>query len=124
MNFFQQKGEGRGNLIIGISVFLIATYVGFKVIPVMIRVYAFEDRVREECKFLHGRSMDALESDLIDAAALEELDVSEENITPKITRVDTYDVLTVKIDYTVLISTPVKVFEWNRNLEYQAPMFE
>jgi hypothetical protein len=124
MKFFREKGEGRGSLVLGIVVLLLAAYIGLKVIPVMVRVYAFEDRVREECKFLHGRNTDQLTNDILDAAELEKLQIDEENIDAKKIRVDTYEVLRVNIIYTVAIATPVHVFNWNRVMNYEAPIFE
>ena len=124
MRFVREKGEGKGSLIVGIVVMLLAVYIGWKVIPVMIRVYSFEDKVREECKFLHGRSMDQLTKDLLDAADLEELKMDENNIEAKKVRVDTYEVLRVKIDYSVPIATPVHIFTWNRSVDYEAPVVE
>ena len=47
----------------------------------MIKVYAFEDGVKEECKFLHGRSLEQLEADLVKLAQSQELPVAAENIT-------------------------------------------
>ena len=124
MKFLRQKGEGKGSLILGLSILLIAIYIGWRVIPVMIRVYSFEDKVREECRYLHGRSMDDLTDDLLQAAELEELDVDAENIDAKKVRVDTYEVLRVKIRYSVPIATPIHVFVWNREIDYEAPIFE
>jgi len=124
MKFFRGKGEGRGSLILGLVVCLIAVYIGLKVIPVMIRVYSFEDRVREECKFLHGRTTDQLAKDLLDAAELEKISVDEENINAQKVRVDTYEVLRVTVTYAVPIATPIHVFTWNRQIDYEAPIFE
>jgi hypothetical protein len=124
MNFRWTRGEGRGNLIFGLLVLFIAVYIGFKVIPVMIRVYAFEDRAKEECKFLRHRPMEVLTKDLIEVASVEDIELDPENIDAKKIRVDTYDVLRVNINYSVPIATPVKVFEWERSLNYEAPIFE
>jgi hypothetical protein len=124
MNFSRQKGEGKSGLIVGIAVLLIAAYVGLKVIPTMVRVYAFEDRVREECKFLRGRTMEQLGDDLVEAGEIEKLEITPDNIDAKRIRVDTYEVLRVKVTYTVPIATPIKVFEWNREINYEAPIFE
>lgn len=124
MNFRNQKGEGKGSLIVGIAVLLIAAYVGLKVIPVMVHVYAFEDRVREECKFLRGRTVETLSRDLVSAAEIEKLDITEDNIEAKRIRIDTYEVLRVNIKYMVPIATPIKVIEWNREVNYEAPIFE
>jgi len=124
MNFQHEKGEGRGNLIFGLVVLFMALYVGWKVIPVMIRVYAFEDTVKEECKFLRGRTLDVLEDDLIEAADVEKIELHEEDIDVKKVRIDTYEVLRVNIKYSVPIVTPLKVFEWSRTVNYEAPIFD
>ena len=124
MTFRYEKGEGKGNLIFGLLVLFMAIYIGWKVIPVMIRVYAFEDRAKEECKFLRHRPMDVLTKDLIDVASIEDIELYPEDIKVKKVRVDTYDVLRVDINYKVPIATPVKVFEWDRSLNYEAPVFE
>ena len=52
--FFNQRGEGKGGLIFGLLVLFVLVYTAIKVVPVMIKVYAYEDAVREECKLLHG----------------------------------------------------------------------
>jgi hypothetical protein len=124
MNFQHEKGEGRGNLIFGLVVLFIALYIGWKVIPVMIHVYAFEDQVREECKFLRNRSLDQLEEDLVRAAEVEKIELEEEQIEAKRVRIDTYEVLRVNIDYSVPIVTPIKVFAWDRTVNYEAPIFD
>ncbi len=124
MNFQLQKGEGRGNLIFGLVVLFIALYIGWKVIPVMIHVYAFEDSVREECRFLRGRSLDELERDLIAAAEVEKIEIDEEQIEAKRVRIETYEVLRVNINYSVPIATPLKVIEWDRTVNYEAPIFD
>lgn len=124
MKFLRGKGEGKGSLILGLSVLLVAAYIGWKVVPTMVRVYAFEDRVREECKFLRGRTMDALAESIVDNAEIEEIDLTKDDIDAKKVRVDTYDILRVKVNYTVPIPTPIRVFEWNRTIDYEAPIFE
>jgi hypothetical protein len=124
MMFRHEKGEGRGNLIFGLLVLFMAIYIGWKVIPVMIRVYAFEDRAKEECKFLRHRPMDVLANDLIEVASVEDIELYPEDIKAKKVRIDTYEVLRVNINYSIPIATPVKVFQWDRSLSYEAPIFE
>lgn len=124
MKFIHERGEGRGNLIFGLIVLFLALYIGWKVIPTMIRVYTFEDRAKEECKFLRSRPLEQLEKDIVELASIEDIEISEEDIQSRKVRVDTYDVLRVTINYEVPIVTPVKVFQWSRNLRYEAPVFE
>ena len=61
---------------------------------------------------------------MIDVASIEDIELYPEDIKVKKVRVDTYDVLRVDINYKVPIATPVKVFEWDRSLNYEAPVFE
>lgn len=124
MKFVHERGEGRGNLIFGIFVLFAAVYIGWKVIPVMIRVYSFEDRAKEECKFLRRRSLEMLEKDIVELATIDDIEITLEDIESRKVRVDTYDVLRVTIDYEVPIATPFKVFQWSRNMRYEAPVFE
>jgi hypothetical protein len=55
---------------------------------------------------------------------LEDLPVDEKSITAEKVRTENYWVLRVKIDYTVPITTPLRVFEWDRKIDYEAPVFE
>ena len=119
-----QKGEGKGGLIFGILVLAIAVYFAWKVVPVMIRVYTFEDRVKEECKFMHGRNLEQLEKDLLKQADLQDLPVKEENVEIQKVRSEDHNDLRVKITYTVPIVTPVKVFNWDQQIDYEAPVFD
>jgi hypothetical protein len=119
-----QKGEGKAGAIFGFAVFLLLVYLAWQAIPVMIRVYAFEDRVKEECKFLHGRTMDQLKDDIVDAAVENELPVELEDIQASMSQVEMHENLRVRVVYTVPITTPFYVYKWDRNLYYDAPSFE
>jgi len=119
-----QKGEGKGGLIFGILILALVVYFAWKVVPVMIRVYTFEDRVKEECKFMHGRSLEALEKDLLKQADMQDLPVKEENVEIQKLRSEDHNDLRVTITYTVPIVTPVKVFNWDQQINYEAPVFD
>lgn len=119
-----QKGEGKSGAIFGFAVFALIVYLGLKFIPVAIRVYAYEDAVREECKFLHGRSLDKLADDLVAVAAAKDLPVTQEDINMSRTRQEDHNELKVEIHYTVNVSTPFFVFPWKQDIEYEAPVFE
>ena len=124
MMFLNQKGEGRGRFIFGLLIFLTAIYLAWKVIPVMIRVYAFEDAVREECKFLHRRTLDTLKTDIANAGRAEDLPVTEEDITVNKFRSEEHQELKVTVTYTVPIVTPFYIYYWDQTINYQAPVFE
>lgn len=119
-----QKGEGKAGAIFGFAIFALVVYLGLKIIPVMIRVYAYEDAVREECKFLHGRSLDKLADDLVDIAQQKDLNVTQDDITMSRVREESHNNLKVDIVYTVNISTPFYVYPWNQHIVYEAPVFE
>ena len=124
MMSFNQKGEGRGRFIFGLLILFSAIYLAWKVIPVMIRVYAFDDAVREECKYLHRRTLDELKKDIVDAAKVQDLDVTEEDISIDKFRDEEHQELKVRIDYMVPIATPFYVYDWEQSINYQAPVFE
>jgi len=124
MMFFNQKGEGRGRFIFGLLVLITAVYLAWKVIPVMIRVYAFDDAVREECKYMRRRTLEQLKRDLVDAAKLQDLNVTEEDISVNKFRQEEHQELKVNIEYTVPIVTPFYVYNWDQTISYQAPIFE
>lgn len=124
MMFMNQKGEGRGRFIFGLLVLLTAVYLAWKIVPVMIRVYAFDDAVREECKYLHRRSLDELKKDLVAAAKGQDLDITEEDISIDKYRSEEHQELKVRIDYVAPIVTPFYVYDWEQTILYQAPVFE
>ncbi len=75
MGKLNQKGESKANYIIGFTILFLAIYAGFKFFPVMIRVYAFADKVNEEAKYLHGRKVDQLEKDIYKQARIQDRSV-------------------------------------------------
>lgn len=120
MRSFNQKGEGKGGLLFGLLFLFVVVYGAWKFIPVMVHVYAYEDRVQEECKYIRGRTLEQLEKDLVYHAQMEYLPVTEENI--EINQIGKQ--LRVNVDYTVPITTPVKVFNWEQKIRYDAPRFD
>jgi len=118
--FLNQKGEGRGGAIFGFLILGLVIYIAFKVVPVMIRVYAYEDEVREDAKYLHRRNMDQLRDDLFHLAQKEDLPVDEDNID--VLKVE--NTLKVDIVYSVPIDFPGYVYTWSQHIKYEAPIFE
>lgn len=119
-----QKGEGKAGAIFGFAVFLLLVYLLWQIIPVAVRVFAFEDKVREDVKYLHGRTMDDLRDDILEYAEQEDLPIDKEDIQAKTTHVELHDNLRVRIQYTVPITTPFYVYNWDRDFVYDAPSFE
>ena len=119
-----QKGEGKAGAIFGFAIFLVILYLAWTIIPVMIRIYSFEDSVREECKFLHGRTLDQLKEDIVEVAQEQELPIELEDINASKVHIEDYDNLRVKINYVVPVTTPFYVYNWEQNIDYDAPVFE
>lgn len=119
-----QKGEGKAGAIFGFAVFLLLVYLLWQIIPVTVRVFSFEDKVREDVKYLHGRTMDDLKDDILSYAEQEDLPIDKEDIQAKTTHIELHDNLRVRIQYTVPITTPFYVYNWDRDFIYDAPSFE
>ena len=124
MAIWNQKGEGRGGLIMGLLVLFVAVYLAWKIIPVMIRIYTFEDAVKEQSKLLHGRSLEQLEADLVEEAETQDLPVTEEDIELKRYHIEEHDEMRVDIIFVIPITTPVYVYNWKKEIHYQAPVFD
>ncbi len=119
-----QKGEGKAGAIFGFAIFLLLVYLAWQIIPVMVRVFAFEDKVREDCKYLHGRTLDNLKDDILEYAEQEEIPIEKEDIQAAKSQIEMHENLRVRIDYGVPITTPFYVYNWERNFVYDAPSFE
>jgi hypothetical protein len=119
-----QKGEGKAGAIFGFAIFLLLVYLAWQVIPVMVRVFAFEDKVREDCKYLHGRTLDDLKDDIMEYAEQEDMPIDEEDIHASKSQIESHENLRVRIAYSIPITTPFYVYNWERNFVYDAPSFE
>jgi hypothetical protein len=119
-----QKGEGKAGAIFGFAIFLVIVYLAWQIIPVMVRVFAFEDKVREDCKYMHGRTLDDLKDDILEYAEQEDMPIEKEDIQAAKSQIELHENLRVRIDYTVPITTPFYVYNWDRNFVYDAPSFE
>ena len=119
-----QKGEGKAGAIFGFAIFLVIVYLAWQIIPVMVRVFAFEDKVREDCKYMHGRTLDDLKDDILEYAEQEDMPIEKEDIQAAKSQIELHENLRVRIDYSVPITTPFYVYNWDRNFVYDAPSFE
>ena len=119
-----QKGEGKGGAIFGFAVFALVLYLGFTIIPVMIKVYAFEDAVREECKFMNRRGLEQLKADLVAVAEEKDVPVAAEDISMSAVQVENHRNLRVDITYVIPIKTPFYVYNWKQVIAYDAPVFD
>jgi hypothetical protein len=120
MRAMNQKGEGKAGLLFGLTVLAITIFLAWKIVPVMIHAYAFEDKFREQCKFLRGRNVEVLRADIVKDAQSEELPVTADDVD--ISRAN--QVLKATVNYTVPIDLAVYTYPWQVSLNYEAPIFE
>ncbi|HET6278958.1 MAG TPA: hypothetical protein VFG08_09255 [Candidatus Polarisedimenticolia bacterium] len=115
-----ERGEGRFGTMVGLCVLLLAIYLGFKVIPVMVNAYSFRDFIEQEARFAALKKADQEVSDRVLRKAEElELPVGPKDIL--VNRSATHFDITVK--YTVPIKTPVYTYRWVFDEKSRAPLF-
>lgn len=115
-----QKGEGKAGLIFGLTVLFVTIFVAWKVIPIMIAVYGYEDKFKEECKYPHGRKMEQMVTDLTFYANEAGLPVTEDDITAS----RTANQLKAHAEFTIPIDLAVYTYNWEVSIDYDAPVFE
>ena len=115
-----ERGEGRFGAIVGLMVFALTIYVGFKTVPVMVRSYEFRDFLNEQARFAALRKNDAdVRKSILKKANDLELPVTARDI--RLNR--TSNRFDVKVQYTVPIETPVYTYNWVFNESESSPLF-
>lgn len=114
-----QKGEGRGGLIFGLLILGAILFVAAKVVPVAIRVFAFEDEVKETAKYMGGKKEKMIQDSIYQLAQKEDLPIDLEDI--EVEKIQS--TLKVNVKYTVPITFPGYVFNWDNEVVYDAPIF-
>ncbi len=115
-----ERGEGRFGTMVGLCVLLLAIYLGFKVIPVMVNAYSFRDFIEQEARFDALKKVDKEISARVLRKAQElELPIGPQDIRMK--RTTTHFDIAVK--YTVPIETPIYTYKWVFDEKSRAPLF-
>ena len=115
-----ERGEGRFGTMVGLCVLLLAIYLGFKVVPVMVNAYAFRDYLEQEARFAGLKKADDEVSKRVLHKAQElELPIGPQDI--RVNRTPTHFDIAVK--YTVPIQTPVYTYQWVFDEKSRAPLF-
>ena len=115
-----ERGEGRFGTMVGLCVLLLAIYLGFKVIPVMVNAYSFRDFIEQEARFAALKKVDKEISARVLRKAQElELPIGPQDIRMK--RTTTHFDIAVK--YTVPIETPIYTYKWVFDEKSRAPLF-
>jgi hypothetical protein len=115
-----ERGEGRFGTLVGVCVLGISIYLGVKVIPVMVNVYAFRDFLEEQARFaaLAKRDEDVKNRVLAKARELD-LPIGAKNV--QVARSQTHFDINVK--YVVPIETPIYTYNWSLAEAVRAPLF-
>src|SRR5262245_10612080 len=61
----RQRGEGRIGFVIALLLFAIAVYLGIKIIPVKIKLYAFSDEIEQHLQRASWKSWDVAKEETL-----------------------------------------------------------
>ncbi len=115
-----ERGEGQFGTMVGLLILALMVYLGFKIVPVMVRGYEFRDFIEEQARFGSVRSSDEQVTKRVLRKAQElELPVKGGNI--KVNR--TPQRFTINVKYTVPIETPVYTYQWVFDERQSAQLF-
>jgi hypothetical protein len=115
-----ERGEGKFGTMVGLLVLALVIYLGFKIIPVMVRGYEFRDYLEEQARFGSVRSSDdEVRKRILKKAQRLELPVKGGNI--KVNR--TPHRFDINVKYTVPIETPIYTYNWVFDEKKSAQLF-
>lgn len=114
-----QRGEGKGGVVFGLFVLFLVIYLAFKIVPVAIHVFAFEDAAKEECKYNGNKKLDFIQDRVYNIGMRELLPIEPEDI--QLQKIDNN--LHMEVDYSVPIVFPGYTYNWSQHVEYDAPVF-
>ncbi len=119
-SFRHERGEGRFGAMLGLLVLALTIYLGFKVIPVMVRGYEFRDYLEEQARFAATRRDD---DDVRKAVILKARELELPVLGKDITLVRTSSRFDIAVKYTVQIETPVYTYDWVFDEKQSSPLF-
>lgn len=110
-----QKGEGKFGGIIALIVVLAVVYICYKMIPVYVKVWDFEDKVENIARTLaatKGVTEESVKESLLAEAKRLDLPVTEDDVQLEMT----YNTVSVKVNYTMTVEFPG--YTWKKNFEH------
>jgi len=120
MRIGNQKGEGKGGLLIAVAVVGILIFVGVKIIPVKIAAYEFRDVIREECRYAAVRNDDAkVAKRIMDRAKELEIPLSPQNLSLNRTTSE----MIITASYEQPVDLKVTTYTYRFNAKERAPLF-
>lgn len=115
-----ERGEGRAGTIISLLILVVLIYLGIKYVPVMINSYSFRDYIEEEARYAAVRKGDEEIRDRVFQKATE-LTLPVDKASIRIQR--SQNELTISVNYTVPIETPLFTHRWQFQERATAPLF-
>ncbi len=115
-----ERGEGGFGTLVALCVLLVAIYLGFKVIPVMVNAYSFRDFIAQEARFGALKKADEAVRERVMRKADElrlPVDAKSIHVSRTTTHVD------IKVKYTVPIETPIYTYHWVFDEKSHAALF-
>jgi cell division protein FtsL len=111
-----EKGAGHYKAIFFTLILAAVIYVGFKVVPILINEYQFQDGIQNIARFasVNRTGSDAIKRSVMDEAEKENLPVQEDNI--KVQGVGR--TINISVDYSVTVD--LMAYQWTLNFHPSA----
>ena len=108
-----EKGEGKAGTIIMVIIMLVVLFLAFKLVPVYVKIYAFEDAVKEIGVYQGGQrkaTNDSIYDDIMKKAREMEVPLEEDRVTVDLG----HKSLSIKLDYTMVVDFPG--YTWKKDV--------
>ena len=111
-----ERGAGHFKAIFWTAVLLSLVFVGFKVVPVLINNYQFQDGIQNIARFgsVNHISADAIKKSVLEEAQKDDLPVQADDIKVQSAGRD----VGITVDYSVPVD--LKVYQWTLNFHPSA----
>ena len=119
----RERGEGRIGLIFAIVVAITGVFLGFKLIPVKVKLYTFADRVEQKAQRASWRSYEQAKDETLKFVRQEAANTGLSTEKFKVTMPSpTTNEMVIVVDWDVPIDLAVTQYTWKYHLEKRAPM--
>jgi len=115
----RERGEGQFGCLVGLVLLLVAVLVAWRMVPIKVKAAEMRDVVTDEAKSGALHPDKVIRAQILNTAQRLELPVSDENIT--IDR--SGDRINVEVRYTVPVTFPGYVYQWNFHHKAENPLF-
>ena len=118
-----ERGEGRLGLIFALVVAVIAVFVGIKIIPLKVALFAFSDQIEQRLQRASWRSFEQAKEDTIKFVQerAESTGYPTEKLKVSMPNPRAGDMIVI-VDWPIQLDFAVYQYTWNYHLEKHAPM--